>query len=51
MAAARSPDVRPILERGGFDLVFSTPQEHLAIMKKSYDYWGGVIARTGIKLD
>lgn len=51
MQAAKSPDVRAILERGGFDLVFSTPQEHQRIMKKSYDYWGGVIARTGIKLD
>lgn len=51
MQAAKSPEVRSILERGGFDLVFSTPQEHARIMKKSYDYWGGVIARTGIKLD
>lgn len=51
MQAAKSPEVRSILERGGFDLIFSSPQEHARIMKKSYDYWGGVIQRTGIKLD
>ncbi|WP_326544001.1 Bug family tripartite tricarboxylate transporter substrate binding protein [Pseudorhodoferax sp.] len=51
MQAARSPEVRSILERGGFDLIFSDRKQHAEIMKKSYDYWGGVISRTGIKLD
>lgn len=51
MQAAKTPEVRSILDRGGFDPVYSSPQEHQRIMKKSYDYWGGVIARTGIRLD
>lgn len=51
MQAARSPEVRAILERGGFDLVFSDRKQHTELIKKSYDYWGAVIARTGIKLD
>ena len=51
MQAAKSPEVRSILDRGGFDPVYSSPQEHQRIMKKSYDYWGGVIARSGVRLD
>lgn len=51
MQAAKSPDVRAILERGGFELVFSTPAEHQRIMRKSYDYWGSVISRTGIQIE
>jgi tripartite-type tricarboxylate transporter receptor subunit TctC len=51
MQAARAPEVRAILDRGGFEPVFSSPQEHARIMRKSYDYWGGVISRTGIQLE
>lgn len=51
MQAARTPEVKSILERGGFEPVYSTPEEHARIMKRSYDYWGGVIKRTGITLD
>jgi tripartite-type tricarboxylate transporter receptor subunit TctC len=49
--ALRTPEVSDLYAKAGFDLVASTPEEHLRIMRDSYERWGEVIRRTGIKLD
>lgn len=49
--ALRTPEVSDMYAKAGFDLVASTPEEHLRIMRDSYERWGDVIRRTGIKLD
>lgn len=51
MKAIRSPEVADIYLKNGFDLRTTGADEHAKIMKESYDSWGAVIRRTGIKLD
>ena len=51
MKAARSPEAAQLYATGGFDMIASTPEEHLRIMRENSDRWGEVIRRTGIKLD
>jgi tripartite-type tricarboxylate transporter receptor subunit TctC len=47
--ALRSPDVRDRLEKGGFDIVGSTPQEFAAYIQAEIEKWARVVRIAGVK--
>jgi tripartite-type tricarboxylate transporter receptor subunit TctC len=45
------PQTRTTLERAGFEVVGSTPQEFTRFIAEETERWGGLISRLGIKLE
>jgi len=47
----KQPDVKERLERAGFEIVFSSPQEYEAFVRNEIAKWGKIVRATGLKVD
>jgi tripartite-type tricarboxylate transporter receptor subunit TctC len=47
----RSPDVRELLGKQGFEVVGSTPEEFAAFIRAESAKWGAVVKATGAKAE
>jgi len=47
----KSPDVKDRLDKSGFEIVMSTPQEYESFVRVEVAKWGKIVKATGLKVD
>jgi tripartite-type tricarboxylate transporter receptor subunit TctC len=47
----KQSDVKERLDRAGFEIVFSSPQEYEAFVRNEIAKWGKIVKATGLKVD